>query len=155
MNAAYDLHVPELRRSPGEEAGRALSDDELRALWTCAEREGYPSGPLLHLLVLTGCRRMEIAAHISFYAGAEDCDNGKPAPDGYLKAAKFLQADVSECLVFEDSIPGIQAARNAGMQVVAVTHGSHNVEQVSGMADMAIRDYSELDDHFFEHIKSE
>ena len=99
-------------------------------------------------------RRMEIAAHISYYAGAEDCDNGKPAPDGYLKAAKFLQTDVSKCLVFEDSITGIQAARNAGMQVVAVTHGSNNVDQVSGMADMAIRDYSELGDHFFERIKS-
>jgi len=97
-------------------------------------------------------RRMELSAHINFYTGAEDCDKGKPAPDGYLKAAEFLQTDAGECLVFEDSIPGIQAARNAGMQVVAVTCGSHNVEQISSMADMAIKDYSELEDHFFERI---
>ena len=98
-------------------------------------------------------RRMDISAHINFYAGAEDCDKGKPAPDGYLKAADFLQINANQCLVFEDSIPGIKAARNAGMQVVAVTYGSHNVEQVSSMADMAIKDYSELEDHFFERIR--
>lgn len=60
-NVAYNLHVPELRRSPGDEAGRALGDDELRALWICAEREGYPWSQIFHLLVLTGCRRMEVA----------------------------------------------------------------------------------------------
>ena len=92
--------------------------------------------------------------YISFYAGAEDCDALKPAPDGYLKAANVLRADASKCLVFEDSMTGIQAARNAGMQVVAVTHGSRNVEQVSGLADMAISDYSELDNNFFERIMS-
>jgi hypothetical protein len=40
------------------------------------------------------------------------------------------------------------------MQVVAVTHGGNNVDKVSGMADMAISNFSELDDHFFEHIRS-
>ena len=99
-------------------------------------------------------RRMDISAHISFYAGAEDCDTGKPSPEGYLKAAEFLQTDAGECLVFEDSIPGIQAARNAGMQVVAVTHSSNNVDKITELADLAISDFSELDDHFFEHIRS-
>lgn len=61
VNVAYDLHVPELRKRPGEEAGRALDDDELRALWICAGRMGYPWQPLLRLLVLTGCRKMEVA----------------------------------------------------------------------------------------------
>ena len=99
-------------------------------------------------------RRIDISAHISFYSGAEDCDKSKPAPDGYLKAAEFLQTDAGECLVFEDSIPGIQAARNAGMQVVAVTHSSNNVDKITELADLAISDFSELDDHFFEHIRS-
>ena len=99
-------------------------------------------------------RRMDISAHISFYAGAEDCDKGKPAPDGYLKAAEFLQTDANQCLVFEDSMPGIKAARSAGMQVVAVTHSSNNVDKITELADLAIGDFSELDDHFFEHIRS-
>jgi HAD superfamily hydrolase (TIGR01509 family) len=50
---------------------------------------------------------------------------GKPAPDLFLHAASELGADPAECLVIEDSRPGILAARAAGMQVVLFTGGSH------------------------------
>jgi integrase len=40
---------------------RVLRDDEMRALWRAAERLGYPFGPLVHLLMLTGQRRNEVA----------------------------------------------------------------------------------------------
>jgi integrase len=39
---------------------RILTDDELQALWQATERMGYPWGPVLRLLLLTGLRRMEI-----------------------------------------------------------------------------------------------
>jgi len=45
---------------------------------------------------------------------------GKPNPDIFLKAAEILHIKPEKCLVFEDSFSGIQAAKNAGMQVVAV-----------------------------------
>ncbi len=99
--------------------------------------------------------RMEIAKYISFYAGAQDYDKAKPAPDGYLKAAEFLHTAVNECLVFEDSITGIQAARHAGMQVVAITQGSNNIERITDLADMAISDFSELGEQFFEQVKKQ
>ena len=44
----------------------------------------------------------------------------KPAPDTFLLAAKMLGVEPSDCIVFEDSLAGIDAAINAGMQVVAV-----------------------------------
>ena len=44
----------------------------------------------------------------------------KPAPDTFLLAAKMLGVDPSDCIVFEDSLAGIEAACNAGMPVVAV-----------------------------------
>jgi HAD superfamily hydrolase (TIGR01509 family) len=44
----------------------------------------------------------------------------KPAPDIFLKAASLLGCEPEECLVFEDSINGIRAARAAGMRVVMV-----------------------------------
>lgn len=57
---------------------------------------------------------------------------GKPAPDIYLLALKTVNdargrrgADVirpEECLVFEDSVPGVEAGRRAGMQVVWCPH---------------------------------
>lgn len=50
---------------------------------------------------------------------------GKPAPDLFLHAAAEMGADPVECLVIEDSLPGILAARAAGMQVVLFTGGSH------------------------------
>ncbi|WP_431866430.1 HAD-IA family hydrolase [Microbacterium paraoxydans] len=45
---------------------------------------------------------------------AEDVDRGKPAPDPYLRAARLLGPDPGDCVVFEDSAPGIRAARAAG-----------------------------------------
>ncbi|MGB4329832.1 MAG: beta-phosphoglucomutase family hydrolase [Tenuifilum sp.] len=45
---------------------------------------------------------------------------GKPNPDIFLKAAELLSIQPGKCLAFEDSFSGIQAAINAGMQVVAL-----------------------------------
>ena len=44
----------------------------------------------------------------------------KPAPDTFLLAAKMLGVAPADCIVFEDSLAGIEAACNAGMPVVAV-----------------------------------
>jgi pseudouridine-5'-monophosphatase len=45
---------------------------------------------------------------------------GKPAPDSFLVTAERLQADPQQCLVFEDSLAGVTAAKRAGMTVIAV-----------------------------------
>lgn len=44
----------------------------------------------------------------------------KPDPEVFLKAAEELGLDPSECVVFEDAIAGIEAARNARMKVIGV-----------------------------------
>ena len=98
-------------------------------------------------------RRMDIADNINYYAGAEDYAASKPAPDGYLKAAEMLQTEAGECLVFEDSIPGMQSAKNAGMQIVAITHRCNDIPAAREIADLVITDYSELDDGFFDQIR--
>ena len=47
---------------------------------------------------------------------------GKPAPDGYLRAAKVLGRDPADCVVFEDSLSGVRAAAAAGIgKIVAIT----------------------------------
>jgi beta-phosphoglucomutase family hydrolase len=51
---------------------------------------------------------------------ADDVVHGKPAPEVFLKAASLLGAAPARCVVFEDALFGIEAARRAGMKVVAV-----------------------------------
>lgn len=52
-------------------------------------------------------------------SGAE-VPRGKPAPDIFLRTARFLGVAPERCWVIEDSLPGIAAARAAGMFVIAV-----------------------------------
>ena len=51
---------------------------------------------------------------------AEDYVNGKPAPDPFLVAAERIGVAAPECIVFEDSPTGIEAAKAAGMAWVFV-----------------------------------
>ncbi|MFG2245724.1 HAD-IA family hydrolase [Spirillospora sp. NPDC048823] len=52
---------------------------------------------------------------------AEDVENGKPDPSGYLRAARRLGVDPAACIVIEDAPAGIAAGRAAGATVLAVT----------------------------------
>ncbi|GCE22848.1 HAD-IA family hydrolase [Dictyobacter kobayashii] len=49
-----------------------------------------------------------------------DVKQGKPHPEGYLKGAELMQAEPEECLVIEDSLPGIEAAHAAHIPAIAV-----------------------------------
>jgi mannitol-1-/sugar-/sorbitol-6-phosphatase len=70
---------------------------------------------------------------------------GKPFPDGYLIAAESLGVAPRECIVMEDSPPGIQAARAAGMRSVAVTTTHERAalrladDVVSGLSEIHVR----------------
>lgn len=72
---------------------------------------------------------------------AEDVQRGKPAPDCFLLGARKLGVAPQDCLVFEDTLAGLQAAEEAGMDrvVVTVTH-RHTLETAAA----GIYDYSEL-----------
>jgi HAD superfamily hydrolase (TIGR01509 family) len=52
-------------------------------------------------------------------------DRTKPRPDIYIHGAKQFDAYPSRCLVIEDSVHGVHAARAAGMRVIGFTGGSH------------------------------
>jgi HAD superfamily hydrolase (TIGR01509 family) len=52
-------------------------------------------------------------------------ERGKPAPDLFLYATEKLGVPPDACLVLEDSVPGVTAARAAGMEVIGFCGGSH------------------------------
>jgi len=52
---------------------------------------------------------------------AKDVERGKPAPDGFLLAAKRLGFRISDCLAFEDAPAGIAAAEAAGASLIVIT----------------------------------
>jgi len=56
---------------------------------------------------------------------AQDCGRGKPYPDVFLTAAKTMKVDVGRCLVVEDTLEGVQAAKAADMHVLGFARDSY------------------------------
>lgn len=73
---------------------------------------------------------------------SEEVLRGKPAPDGYLLGAERLGVEPSRAVVVEDAPPGLDAARAAGMRVIALTT-THRAEHL-GVADTVIPDLTWL-----------
>jgi len=72
---------------------------------------------------------------------ADDVRWGKPNPEVYLRAAQGLELRPSECLVFEDALVGVHAARNAGMRVIGVTTAHTGRELIQAGAERAIANF--------------
>jgi sugar-phosphatase len=73
---------------------------------------------------------------------AEDVSQGKPNPEGFLKAAEQLSVQASNCVVFEDSRAGIKAGEKSGASVVLVAIDGNPPLEVG---KYAIRDFTDLD----------
>lgn len=92
------------------------------------------------LAICSGAHRVEIetilekAGLVSFFdaiVSADEVPISKPDPAGFLKALSILRAKqpdltAGECLVVEDSLLGVRAAKAAGMKVLAVFGAVHN-----------------------------
>jgi HAD superfamily hydrolase (TIGR01509 family) len=87
-----------------------------------------------------------------FTISSADVRRTKPHPDPYLAAATRLGVDPRECVVFEDSIPGITAARSAGMYVVAVPQF---IEVAAASRQRVIATLEGLDRKFLNEIYQE
>jgi HAD superfamily hydrolase (TIGR01509 family) len=75
---------------------------------------------------------------------AEDVTRGKPDPQVYLLAAQQLGARPDGCLVFEDAIVGVQAARGAGMRVFGVATAYEPADLLTAGAERAIATFEGL-----------
>jgi HAD superfamily hydrolase (TIGR01509 family) len=73
----------------------------------------------------------------------------KPDPEIYLKAAEFIGVKPENCVIFEDSIPGVRAAVASGARVVALTTTLPRFEG----AHVHVKDF--LDPHLTEWLRSQ
>lgn len=75
---------------------------------------------------------------------AQDVGVGKPAPDLFLHAARTLGVDPARCLVLEDSVNGVLAARAAGMDVYGYTALTDPAKLTAAGATGLIADLAEV-----------
>ena len=75
-----------------------------------------------------------------------DVNKGKPSPDVFLKVSKDLKVSPEECLVFEDTLAGIKAAKAAGMDVIGVFDdlSKENKKIIKSISEKYIYSFEEL-----------
>ena len=102
------------------------------------------TAPLLHTLpsdtwaVVTSGQRPTVLARFaahglpepSVFVDGDDVAEGKPSPEGYLKAARVLGVSPADCLVVEDAPAGVRAGKAAGMTVLAIA-STHRAEELT------------------------
>lgn len=82
--------------------------------------------------------KFDLLPYFHVVATSDNVTHNKPAPDVYRFAAQQLGVEPERCLVFEDSVAGMQSAKAAGMTVVAVPNHvtkTLNFSQADGVID--------------------
>ncbi len=110
-----------------------LKNENIRLAIATSSRKNY-----MNFIVDT----FDIRKYFDYIITAEDIFNGKPDPEIYLKAASLLNISPQECLVFEDSLSGIRAAKTAGMKVVGITT-THSKKELN-LADKVIDNFFKI-----------
>lgn len=72
---------------------------------------------------------LQIEKYFNIIINEKYITKGKPDPEIYIKTSSYLHIDPKNCIVFEDSIPGIRSALNAGMKVIGVVT-THKKEEL-------------------------
>jgi HAD superfamily hydrolase (TIGR01509 family) len=110
------------------------------------------------LAVVTGGYRDHVSKIINeFFDGyfsaivtADDVKNTKPYPEPYLKGATLLGVRPAQCLVIENAPMGIQSAKKAGMDVLAIT--STLTKDHLQEADFIADSFKEIEDYLKKNI---
>jgi len=122
-------------------AGELMADLHRRGV-AQAIGSSAPRANLELILELTG-----IGRYLGAVVGMEDTTRGKPDPQVFEVAAQRLGVPAERCVVFEDAVAGVQAARAGGMRCVAVTFVAHHPAEklLAAGADRLVASLAELD----------
>jgi len=99
---------------------------------------------------------LSIRTYFQSVLGAGDVKHGKPNPEIYLKSADALGLLPEQCFVFEDALPGIEAAHRAGMRIIgiATTHCVAFLRKVPGVI-VAAKNFERLSPKQFLSLRAE
>jgi len=87
----------------------------LKKHFPIALASGAPAGDVSVIL-----KTLNLSGLFDVLVSGDDVSRGKPDPEIFLLAAKRLSRPPQFCVVFEDSVPGLEAAHRAGMRVIAI-----------------------------------
>ncbi|MCD7936612.1 MAG: HAD family phosphatase [Tannerellaceae bacterium] len=90
-----------------------------------------------------GLRELDLEGLFDTIVTADRITSGKPDPMCYLLAAKDLEEDPENCLVFEDSFAGIQSGNDAGMRVIGLST-TNAPETIQDKVFEVIPDFQEI-----------
>jgi sugar-phosphatase len=136
------------------ERGEALPGAR-EALELC-RRRGWPlaiaSSSPLHLIE-AAVAKLRIRPYFRALISAENEAFGKPHPAVYLRAAEALGVESAACLVFEDSLAGLIAAKAARMGAVVVPAANQQQDLRWSLADATLRSLADLDASFLDRLE--
>ncbi len=89
---------------------------------------------------------LDLRRHFKAVVGGHNVQHGKPHPEIFLKSAQALEVEPEACLVFEDALAGIEAARRAGMDAVMICT-TIEAHEVAGQPHVlcAVPDFTHFD----------
>ncbi len=87
---------------------------------------------------------LDLMAQFPVVVTADDVERGKPDPEVYLTAASGLGVAPRSCIVFEDSLVGLEAARRAGMLPIGLTTAHTEPELLKAGALRVLADFEGL-----------
>lgn len=85
----------------------------------------------------------EIEDYFEYIVTGNQVKESKPSPEGYLLGASKINADPRNCVVFEDSLQGVMAGKNAGSYVVGVK-GTIPVENLASFSHIVIDNFNDI-----------
>ena len=148
LDAVAVLVESRLELKPG--AIHAIEECELRGLRLAVAS----SAPLS--IIESAVRRFGLEERFEALCSAEHEPAGKPDPAVFLTAARVLGVEPQRCVVFEDSLAGVNAAKRAGMLCVAVPEdfsGPDGDQSQFVAADVVLGSLEEIDGAVWERLE--
>ena len=84
---------------------------------------------------------LEIYDYFDSIICGDEVINGKPNPEMFNETIDRFNINKDECLIFEDSLEGVLAAKNSGVKVIGITSSSSNKVLKDAGCVMSISDY--------------